>query len=165
MTAIETDLSPWTERAPFTDPVSRFAAYRGVTPQGGLTLASEVGDWRRFPTASMFMAFTGLTPTERSSGEHQYRGGITHAGNIHLRTQLVEAAWAYKARAAIGVILRKRQEGIHLDTIARSWAAQQRLCGKFHRLDARKHNRKVVVCAIARELAGFLWAEAVATNP
>ncbi|MGB5760660.1 MAG: IS110 family transposase, partial [Acidimicrobiales bacterium] len=75
VTAIEADLLPWAERAPFADPVSRFAAYRGVTPLGGLTLACEVGDWRRFPTASMFMAFTGLTPTERSSGERQYRGG------------------------------------------------------------------------------------------
>lgn len=164
VTAIEADLLPWADRAPFTDLVSRFAAYRGVTPLGGLTLASEVGDWRRFPTASMFMGFTGLTPTERSSGERQHRGGITHAGNVHLRTQLVEAAWAYKARAAVGATLRKRQQGIHPDTIARSWAAQQRLCGRFHRLDARKHNRKVVVTAIARELAGFLWAEAVATN-
>lgn len=162
--AIEADLVPWTERAPFGDLVSRFAAYRGVTLLGGLTLASEVGDWRRFPTAAMFMAFTGLTPSERSSGAHQSRGGITHAGNTHLRTQLVEAAWAYKARAVVGATLRKRQDGIHPDTIARSWVAQRRLCAKFHRLDARKTNRKVVVTAIARELAGFLWAEANATN-
>jgi transposase len=164
LSAIEADLLPWAQRAPFAEPVSRFAAYRGVTPLGGLTLASEVGDWRRFPTASMFMAFTGLTPLERSSGERQYRGGITHAGNVHLRTQLVEAAWAYKARAAVGATLGKRQDGVHPDTIARSWAAQQRLCGKFHRLDARKTNRKIVVTAIARELAGFLWAEANANN-
>lgn len=164
VTAIEADLLAWVERTPFADPVSRFAAYRGVTALGGLSLASEVGDWRRFPTAAMFMAFTGLTPLEHSSGERHYRGGITHAGNIHLRTQLVEAAWAYKARPAVGAKLRKRQDGIHPDTIARSWVAQQRLCGKFHRLDARKTNRKVVVCAIARELAGFLWAEANATN-
>jgi transposase len=164
VTAVEADLLPWAERAPFSDLVSRLAAYRGVTPLGGLSLACEVGDWRRFPTAPLFMAFTGLTPSERSSGERQYRGGITHAGNTHLRTQLVEAAWAYKSRAAVGVTLRKRQEGVHPDTIARSWQAQQRLCGKFHRLDARKNNRKVVVTAIARELAGFVWAEANATN-
>jgi len=154
----------WADRAPFADLVSRFAAYRGVTPLGGLTLASEVGDWRRFPTAPMFMGFTGLAPSERSSGDRHSRGGITHAGNIHLRTQLVEAAWAYKARAAVGATLRKRQNGVHPNTVARSWTAQQRLCGKFHRLDARKNNRKVVVTAIARELAGFLWAEAIATN-
>lgn len=164
VTSIEADLLAWAERPPFADLVSRFAAYRGVTPLGGLTLASEVGDWRRFPTAPMFMAFTGLVPSERSSGDRQHRGGITHAGNVHLRTQLVEGAWAYKARAAVGATLTKRQDGVHPDTIARSWTAQQRLCSKFHRLDARKNNRKVVVTAIARELAGFVWAEANATN-
>lgn len=163
--AVEADLLPWAQRAPFAELVARFAAYRGVTPLGGLTLTSEVCDWRRFPTAGMFMGFTGLVPSERSSGERQHRGGITHAGNIHLRTQLVESAWSYRARPQIGVTLAKRQDGVHPDTVARSWTAQERLSAKFRRLDARKNNRKVVVCAIARELAGFLWAEANATNP
>lgn len=164
VTAIEADLLPWTQRAPFADIVAALAAYRGVTPLGALTLACEVGDWRRFPTAPMFMAFTGLVPSESSSGDRTSRGGITHAGNTHLRTQLVESAWAYKARPAVGATIAKRQHGAHRDTVARSWAAQQRLCNKFRRLDARKNNRKIVVTAIARELAGFLWAEATATN-
>lgn len=165
VTAIEADLLPWAERAPFAEVVSRFAAYRGITPLGGLVLASEVCDWRRFPTAGMFMSFTGLVPSEHSSGDHQHRGGITHAGNTHLRTQLVESAWSYRAPPNIGATLRKRQQGVHPDTVARSWTAQQRLCSRFRRLDARKNNRKVVVTAIARELAGFLWAEAITDNP
>lgn len=165
VTAIESDLWPWTEQPPFAELVSRFAAYRGITALGGLVLASEVGDWRRFPpTAGMFMSFTGLVPSEHSSGERQHRGGITHAGNTHLRTQLVESAWSYRSAARIGAVLAKRQHGVHPDTLARSWKAQQRLCSRFRRLDARKNNRKVVVTAIARELAGFLWAEAVAAN-
>jgi len=94
--AIGADLAPWCDRAPFTDAVGRLAAYRGITRLGGLTLAAEVCDWRRFPTAPMFMGFTGLVPSESSSGDRTRRGGITHAGNTHLRTQLVEAAWAYK---------------------------------------------------------------------
>jgi hypothetical protein len=56
----------------------------------------------------------------------------------------------------------KRQEGLPADVIARSWAAQQRLCGRFRRLAARKENKSVVAAAVARELAGFLWAEMVA---
>lgn len=162
--AIEADLWPWTQRPPFAEPVSRFAAYRGITRLGGLVLASEVCDWRRFPTAGMFMSFTGLVPCEYSSGEYHHRGGITHAGNSHLRTQLVESAWSYRSRPRIGAVLAKRQDGIHPDTLARSWTAQQRLYSRFRRLDARKNNRKVVVTAIARELAGFIWAEAVADN-
>jgi len=160
--AIDADLATWCAKAPFADPVARLGAYRGITELGALTLASEVCDWRRFPTASMFMGFCGLVPCEHSSGERTCRGGITHAGNTHLRTQLVESAWAYKARPAAGVTLTKRQEGLDPAVVARAWAAQLRLCGKFGRLDARKTNRKTVVTAIARELAGFVWAEMTA---
>lgn len=109
----------------------RLAAYRGITQLGALTLASEVCDWRRFPTAAMFMGFTGLVPSEFSSGERTSRGGITHAGNGHLRTQLIESAWAYKSKSAAGAVLRRRQEGLDPDVVARAWAAQLRLCGKF----------------------------------
>ena len=59
-------------------------------------------------------------------------------------------------------MLKKRHEGLDPDVIARAWAAQLRLCGKFRRLDERKTNRKTVVTAIARELAGFVWAEMTA---
>jgi len=90
--AIDADLARWYARPPFTDAVARLAAYRGITELGALTLASEVCDWRRFPTAAMFMGFCGLVPSEHSSGQRTQRGGITHAGNTHLRTQLVESA-------------------------------------------------------------------------
>lgn len=160
--AIDADLAIWYRRAPFADAVARLAAYRGVTELGGLTLASEVCDWRRFPTASMFMGFCGLVPSEHSSGQRTQRGGITHAGNTHLRTQLVESAWAYKSRPAVGPVLARRHDGLDPQVVARAWAAQLRLCGKFRRLDERKANRKTVVTAVARELAGFLWAEMTA---
>jgi hypothetical protein len=71
---------------------------RGVAQLGALTIASEVGDWRRFSTAHAFMGFTGLVPSEYSSGESVHRGHITKAGNAHLRTQLIESAWAYQHR-------------------------------------------------------------------
>lgn len=162
VTAIEADLAQWVDKGPFVDAVHRLPAYRGVTQIGALTLASEVCDWRRFPTASAFMGFTGLVPSESSSGDRHNRGGITHAGNGHLRSQLVEAAWAYRCKPLVGTVLARRHEGLDPDVIARAWAAQLRLNGKFRRLDARKHNRKVVVTAVARELAGFLWAEMTA---
>lgn len=162
VTSIDADLALWYSRPPFADTVARLCAYRGITRLGALSLAAEVCDWRRFGTAGTFMAFTGLTPSEHSSGERTRRGHITHAGNVHLRTQLVESAWAYRARPAVGVEMRRRQEGLPPDVIARAWAAQVRLCGRFGRLDARKTNRNIVVTAIARELAGFVWAEMVA---
>jgi len=160
--AIEAELAVWFEREPFVDAVHKLCAYRGITELGALTLATEVCDWRRFPTAGMFSAFCGLVPSEDSSGEHTWRGGITHAGNTHLRAQLVESAWSYKSKAQVGAVLRRRQEGLDPEVVARAWAAQLRLCGRFRRLDARKSNRKTVVTAIARELAGFVWAEMTA---
>jgi transposase len=160
--AIEADLVPWCDREPFTDPVHRLGAYRGFTHLGGLTHVAEVFDWRRFPTAGRYMGFTGLCPCEDSSGDRTRRGGITHAGNTHLRAQLVEAAWAYKAHPQLGAVLRHRQGGLDPAVVARAWAAQLRLCRKFRRLDARKTNRKIVVTAVARELAGFVWAEMTA---
>jgi transposase len=162
--AIEADLATWYDRPPFVDAVARLAAYRGVTRLGALTLASEVGDWRRFATAPQFMGFCGLVPSEYSSGQRTWRGQITRCGNSHLRAQLVESAWAYQYRAAATLELRRRQAGLPPEVVARAWKAQLRLCGRFRRLATRKHTRQVVVIAVARELAGFLWAEMTAEH-
>jgi transposase len=162
--AIDADLRGWFDRAPFADAVARLGAYRGVAHLGALTLASEVCDWRRFARATTFMGFTGLVPSEYSSGDATWRGALTKAGNAHLRTQLVESAWAYQHRPGTGVALRHRQEHASPETVARSWQAQLRLCGRFRRLAAVKNSKSVVAAAIARELAGFLWGEMTADD-
>jgi transposase len=159
LAAVEADLAHWFSHGPFAEAVTRLAAYRGVAQLGALTIASEVGDWRRFAAARTFMGFTGLVPSEYSSGEAVRRGHITKAGNAHLRTQLIESAWAYQHRPNLGLTLRRRQQQVTPATAARSWTAQQRLCARFRRLGARKTSRNVVTVAVARELAGFLWAE------
>jgi transposase len=87
---------------------------------------------------------------------------LTKAGNAHLRAQLVESAWSYQHRPGVGTQLAGRQQGLDPQVVARAWAAQLRLCGRFRRLAARKTSKNVVVAAIARELAGFLWAEVTA---
>jgi transposase len=164
--AVDADLSPWFHREPFADGVHRLGAYRGIAHLSALTLASEVCDWRRFPRAGAFMGFVGLVPSEYSSGGSVRRGHLTKAGNAHLRTQLVESAWAYQHRPAVGAQLRRRQEGLPPEVIARAWKAQTRLCGRFRRMAQVKHTKSVVAAAIARELAGFVWAEmTAATSP
>ena len=77
-------------------------------------------------------------------------------------TPLVESAWAYQHRPAVGLELRERHQGLDPAVLARAWAAQLRLCGRFRRLAARKDSKNVAVTAIARELAGFVWAEMTA---
>jgi transposase len=160
--AVEADLVPYFGADPFGEQVARLAAYRGVSNLGALTVASEVCDWRRFARATQFMGFCGLVPSEYSSGESRRRGHITRAGNAHLRHQLVESAWSYSHRAGVGAEIRRRHDGLPPEVVARAWKVQLRLCGRYRRLAARKSSRNVVITAVARELAGHLWAEMTA---
>jgi transposase len=162
LAAVETDLVGHFTREPFAGGVARLGAYRGVSHMGALALQAEVCDWRRFGRASALMGFVGLVPSEYSSGGSTRRGHITRAGNVHLRTQLVEAAWAYQHRPSVGAEIAKRQAGLAPEVVARAWKAQLRLCGRFAHLAARKNTKSVVAAAVARELAGFLWAEMTA---
>jgi len=159
LAAAEATMAGWAARDPLAAPVGRLGAYRGIAQLTGLTLAAEVVDWRRFASARAFMGFAGLTPAEYSSGGRDRRGHITKAGPEAVRTALVEAAWAYRFRPAIGVTLRRRQGGQPPETLGRSWKAQQRLHAKYAKMTARGKPAGVAVVAVARELAGFVWAE------
>ncbi len=129
--AVGADLAAYYTGPLFADGVARLSAYRGVARMGALSLAAEVCDWRRFGRASAFMGFTGLVPSEYSSGGKTSRGRITKSGNLHLRTQLVESAWAYQHGPSVGVELRRRQECLPPETVARAWAAQAQLVTLF----------------------------------
>jgi transposase len=157
--AVEAELAAWAGKPPLGEAVARLGCYRGIAALNGLTLAAEVVDWRRFPAARAFMGFTGLVPAEYSSGERTRRGSITKAGSAPVRTALIEAAWSYRFRPAIGVTLRQRQHGAAPDTLARSWQAQRRLHARYKAMTARGKPAGVAVTAMARELAGFVWAE------
>lgn len=141
---------------PLRDPVGRLRVLKGIDTLSAATIAAEAGDFAQFPRARSFMAFVGLVPSEHSSGERQQRGSITKAGNSHIRRVLVEAAWAYQHRPAVGAKLRRRQEGLAPELVAYSWAAQQRLHARYRKLVGRKPTT-VAVTAVGRELAGFVW--------
>jgi len=157
--AVEAELAAWAGKPPLGAAVARLGCYRGIAELNGLTLAAEVAGWRRFPLARAFMCFTGLVPAEYSSGERTRRGSITKAGSEPVRTALTEAAWSYRFRPAIGVTLRRRQHGAAPGTLARSWQAQRRLHARYKTMTARGKPAAVAVTAMARELAGFVWAE------
>ena len=103
------------------------------------------------------MAWLGLVPSEYSSGPHVRKGGITKAGNSIARKLLIEAAWSYRYIAKVSAIIQKRHEGLPKPVIDRAWDAQLRLCRRFQKLSKQGKHRNVVVTAIARELAGFIW--------
>ena len=116
--AVEADLEPWFTHPLFADAVTRLGAYRGIDRLAALTVASEVCDWRRFSGAGGFMSFCGLVPSEYSSEDRTRRGHLTRAGNVHVRTQLVESAWADQHPARITKDIERRHDGVPAATIA-----------------------------------------------
>ena len=141
---------------PFAEPVALLRAFRGIDTLTAVTVVSETCDFRRFPGASAYMGFTGLVPSEHSSGASRHQGSITKTGNVHIRRVLVEAAWSYRHAPAVRGKLKKRQEGQSPEVVAYSWAAQCRLNTTYRKIAARKGANKAVV-AVARELSGFIW--------
>jgi transposase len=119
---------------------------------------TEIGDFSRFATASEFMAFVGLVPSEHSSGERRRQGSITKVGNAHVRRLLVEAAWHARRRPRVGYELERRQRGQDALVIERAWRCQQRLYARWGRMAGRGKPSQKIVVACARELAGFIWA-------
>jgi len=138
--------------------VSAFQAMRGVQFMTAVTMVSEAGDLRRFDHPRQLMAFLGLVPSERSTGETRRQGGITKAGNSSARKALVEAAWTYRHSAGVGVAHHQRQAELPPQVREIAWKAQTRLCARYRRLMAKGKRNTVVVVAIAREIAAFLWA-------
>lgn len=141
---------------PFSAGVVRLSALRGISTLTAMTILAETCDFSRFGDAGSYMAFTGLTPSEHSSGASRHQGSITKTGNRHIRRVLVESAWAYRHAPAVRGKLRERLEGQPPEVAAYSWAAQVRLNGTFRRLSAKKGAHTAVV-ATARELSGFVW--------
>ena len=139
-------------------------AFRGVQLVTAIGVAAEIGDFQRFATAAKFMGFVGLVPSEHSSGQSRRQGGITKTGNRHVRRLLIEAAWHYiDAPLTVSAALTKRREGVPDSIIAIADKALRRLRKKARALLLRKKSRTKVAAAIARELAGFVWAAAIET--
>lgn len=138
--------------------VAAYQAMRGVSFLVAVTFAAEIGDVRRFDTPRQLMSFLGLVPAERSTGEKVRRTGLTLAGNRRARRVLVEAAWSYRHPARVSETLRVRLEGLPKTIRDIAWKAQVRLCGRYRRLNAAGKKLPVIIAAIAREMAAFLWA-------
>jgi transposase len=138
--------------------VQALQALRGVKLLTAAGVVCEVGDFRRFSRAPSFMSFTGLVPSECSSGAGVRRGAITKAGNGHLRWLLVEAAWAYRHKPRIGQDLRARSEHVSPRVCDIAWKAQVRLHRLYWRLVCTSKPSPKALVAVARELAGFIWA-------
>lgn len=119
------------------DPViQRLRTVPGVGPVTATAFVATLDTWERFSGPHQVEAYLGLAPSEKSSGEKQHKGRITKAGNSRARWLLVEAAWS---------ILRSTRD----DTAPlRRWAQRVAL----------RRGTKVGIVALARKLAGILYA-------
>jgi transposase len=144
--------------------VQNLGALRGLDTIASAGLAAAIGDPSRFASAPDFMAYLGLVPSEHSSGPKRRTGAITKSGDIHARTLLIEAAHSYRFPARIG-----RAKLVAVDAVPEAvreiaWKAQTRLCQRYRQMLGKGKLRPVVVTAIARELAGFVWSIACVTS-
>ena len=152
--AMRDTLSEWTLK-PL---VQALQALRGVQLIAAMTLVAELQDFLRFDNPRQLMAYVGLVPGEHSSGPKRRQGSITKAGNSVARRMLVEIAWHYQHSPRVSPIIATRQDQLPKEITDIAWKAQLRLNAKFKRLVARRVMKTKAVVAVARELAGFVWA-------
>lgn len=110
----------------------------GLGPMTWVLLQREVGDWHRFRNRRQVASYTGLCPSEHSSGQSRLQGCINRHGNPRVRHLLIEAVWR----------LCKFQP--HYRAIAK-WAPA------LTALKISGARKKKIIVAIARQLAVDLW--------
>lgn len=144
--------------------IEALQSLRGVAKITAVTLAVEVGTFQRFERAQQLMSYTGMVPSESSSGGRRWQGSITKTGNSHLRRVLIEAAWHYRHQPRLSNRQRALHKRLHPSVVEVAWNAQLRLYRRHARLNAKGKPAGKVVTAVARELVGFIWAIGTATE-
>jgi len=162
---LEREIAALAETAPYRESVGWLRCFRGIDTLGAMGLLTEIGTFHRFPHPRELMAYLGMVPSEASSGDRERRGGITKAGNTHARRILIEAAWHARHPPRLGAALTRRSQGQPKAVLAQAWQAQLRLHRRYRHLVGHGKRPPVAVVAIARELAGFLWAALTQAAP
>jgi hypothetical protein len=143
----------------YLERADRVKCMKGFDTFGAMAMVAEVGDFRRFAAARSFMDYVGLVPSEHSSGETVRRGGITKTGNSHCRHVLIQASWTLVSSAPrVGHRLRAQWEGRPPWLTALALRAMKRLHKRYWYLVNRGKPKQIAITAVARELAGFVWA-------
>lgn len=145
--------------------VEALQALRGVDLVVAVSFVVEIGDIRRFENPRQLMGYLGLVPAERSTGEAVRRGSITKMGNPRIRQLLVESAWTYRFPPRIGAKKLAKLERVSPKIREIAWKAQSRLSARFRAFSTRGKKMTVTCTAVARELAGFMWAVAREVQP
>ena len=151
--ALEGSITGWR----FEPAVGALQALRGVAAITAIGLMAEIGDLARFPHPRKLMGYLGLVPSERSSGERTSRGSITKTETPRApaldRSGLELSLQGSNCREALA-----RQEALPESIRTTAWKAQLRLTRRFAALRGRGVQVDKACVAVARELAGFIWA-------
>jgi len=158
LATLEKEVAALAERPAYREIVGLLRCLRGVDTLTAITLITELFEFGRFDSPRKLMAYLGLVPSEESSGEKRRPGAITKTGNGRVRRLLIESAWHYRHRPSVGGTLKKRRQGQPSWAIDTADRAMLRLHKRYRRLMERGKSANIVVVAVARELAGFLWA-------
>jgi transposase len=141
--------------------VKALCAFRGIGVTSAMVIITEVVSFRRFSNPKELMAYLGLVPSEYSSGGTIRKGSITKCGNNYVRKTLVESSWHYRHKPSITKKMSLSLDKISVEDQMIPIKAITRLHKRFcHLLFNGKVSQKAIV-AVARELAGFIWAQMV----
>jgi transposase len=146
------------ERPEYHEIVGLLRCFRGVDTLAAITVLTEIFEFGRFSSPRGLMSYLGLVPSEFSSADKRRPGGITKTGNRRVRRLLTESAWHYRHLPTVSKTLQQRRQGQPQWAINIADQAMLRLSRRYRRLLARGKASSKVVIAVARELAGFLWA-------
>ncbi len=156
--ALEERMAAVAVEEPYRGPVAHLRCFRGIDTITAMTIVAELHDIRRFKSARDLMAYLGLVPSEHTSADKHRRGGITKAGNSHVRRVLIEASWQARHKPAVGASLRARRRGQPPGVISIADRAMSRLHHRYWSLTMRGKPHNVATTAVSRELVGFVWA-------
>lgn len=110
----------------------------GLGPMTWELLTREVGDWHRFRNRRQVASYTGLCPSEHSSGQSRLQGSINRHGNPRVRHLLIEAVW-------------------RLFKFQPQYRAIAKWLPALTALKISGARKKKIIVAIARQLAVDLW--------
>jgi transposase len=144
--------------------VTALMAMRGVDLVSASGFMAETGDLSRFQKPRELMGYLGLVPSEDTTGDNIKRGPITKAGNSRARRILVECAWSYQHAPRVGAAKLAKVAAAPPAVRDIAWKAQTRLCRRYRSLIRNGKRKTVATTAVARELAGFIWAINRAVN-
>jgi transposase len=133
-------------------------AMRGIDMISSAGFLAETGDLSRFQAARQVMGYLGFASSESSTGDTVKRGPITKAGNRRARRILVESAWSYQHPPRVGKDKQLKVQAAPRAVREIAWKAQCRLHRRYRALIRKGKLKTVAVTAVARELAGFIWA-------